>query len=205
MAALLLAWCPAAPRIVPCRCHYEGRLTSGAVFDSSYQRRQPLQFSVGAQHRVQPKRQVVNAVRCTVQGGQWMDHSGRAALAPGATPATIIQLVRCVETLKVHIHWFTLEESGVRRNGKLRCCPVLQHVVAEGLQVSLMLPADQHSPAFIDPRVLMLPRCTQIGVGQVIRGWDIGILGAEVGARSMTRAASVARDLAGVKHAPAST
>lgn len=29
------------------RCHYAGRLTDGTVFDSSYQRRQPLSFQVG--------------------------------------------------------------------------------------------------------------------------------------------------------------
>ena len=29
-----------------CRCHYTGKLTSGAVFDSSYERRKPLSFKV---------------------------------------------------------------------------------------------------------------------------------------------------------------
>ncbi|GIL86271.1 hypothetical protein Vretimale_13732 [Volvox reticuliferus] len=29
------------------KCHYTGRLTNGAVFDSSYNRRQPLSFQIG--------------------------------------------------------------------------------------------------------------------------------------------------------------
>ncbi|KAL3133913.1 hypothetical protein ABBQ32_008367 [Trebouxia sp. C0010 RCD-2024] len=29
------------------RCHYTGKLTSGAVFDSSYERRKPLTFKIG--------------------------------------------------------------------------------------------------------------------------------------------------------------
>ena len=34
------------PTYVLCRCHYTGKLTSGAVFDSSYERRKPLTFKV---------------------------------------------------------------------------------------------------------------------------------------------------------------
>ena len=36
------------------RCHYTGRLTSnGRVFDSSYERRRPLSFKVGAREVIQ--------------------------------------------------------------------------------------------------------------------------------------------------------
>ena len=33
-------------RLLLRRCHYTGKLTSGAVFDSSYERRKPLTFKV---------------------------------------------------------------------------------------------------------------------------------------------------------------
>ncbi|DBB17202.1 hypothetical protein WJX82_007696 [Trebouxia sp. C0006] len=38
---------PAPAKGANIRCHYTGKLTSGAVFDSSYERRKPLTFKIG--------------------------------------------------------------------------------------------------------------------------------------------------------------
>ena len=50
----------------PCTCHYEGRFTDGNIFDSSYARREPIDF---APNQVIPA--WTEALQKMVEGDQW--------------------------------------------------------------------------------------------------------------------------------------
>lgn len=174
--------------------HYTGTLTDGTVFDSSYQRNEPIQFPLGAGRVIAGWDEGIGLMK---KGGKaklvippelgYGEHGAGGVIPPNATLIFDVELVDILpgapaNPTDVDAGSYTTTESGLQ---------YYDFTVGEGASPQKGQTVVVHYTGWLQEDGTKFdssldrgqPFAFAIGMGQVIPGWDEGVLSMNIGGK----------------------